>query len=196
MAETITRLLAMAGLQGAFDADGVLCIGPDGPGEALALRYGRELLDLASAAWQPNPNTFTVAGEGGGSPDSDQSLWVAQDFFAGARTDASTGVRWRSEPLVRTVDDARTAAASWTGSQRRREVPIRMRAWLLPEVAPGSTIEVQDLPEHLPLPTCTVRQVIHEVDGVRGGRTDIRATAGEGGLDLSGALGAALGGLF
>ncbi|MFV8754462.1 hypothetical protein ACNOYE_28270 [Nannocystaceae bacterium ST9] len=190
--ELIVRVCAMAGLQAAFDGEGSLQIGPDGPGDALALRYGRELIDVASAAWSADPNEFTVAGEGGGAPDSDQSLWVAKDFFAGSGTAAGTGVRWRSEPLIRRVDDARTAGEAWTTAQRRREAPIRMQTWLLPELAPGSTIDVEDLPDHLPLPTCMVRQVVHEIDPRFGGRSSVWACS----ADAGGGLLAGLGGLF
>lgn len=192
--ESIVRLCGIAGLQAAFAGDGTLAIGPDGPGDAVALRYGRELLDVASTTRWADDSEFVIVGEGGGSPDSDQSLWIAQDFFAGGRTAAGTGVRWRSEPLVREVDDARTAAAAWTGTQRRREAPIRMLAWLLPAVAPGSTIEVQDLPEHLSLPKCMVRQVIHELDPRRGARSSIWACADEGGglAGLAGLIGGLL----
>lgn len=175
--ESIVRVCAMAGLQAAFDGEGTLQIGPDGPGDAFALRYGRELLDAVCAAWHPDPSTFVVAGEGGGAADSDQSLWIARDFFAGAGTPAGEGVRWRSEPLLRDVGDARAAADAWTAAQRRREAPVRLLTWLLPQAAPGSPVEVQDLPDHLPLPTCTIRQVIHELDPLRGGRTSIWAAA-------------------
>lgn len=190
--ESVVRLCTMAGLQAAFDGEGTLQIGPDGPGEALALRYGRELIDVSAGAWLEDPNTFTIAGEGGGAPDSDQSLWVAKDFFAGSGTAAGTGIRWRSEALVREVGDARSAGESWTEDLRRREGPIRMTCWLLPQVAPGSTIEVQDLPEHMPLPTCMVRQVIHEIDPRLGARSQIWANVN----DVGGGLAGALGGLF
>lgn len=187
--ELVVRLCAMAGLQAAFDGEGTLQIGPDGPGEALALRHGRELLDASSAAWLPVADTFTVSGEGGGTPDSEQSLWIARDFAAGGGTPAATGVRWRSEALVRRVEDARAAAASWTAAQRRRETPIRLTTWLLPRVAPGSTIEVRDLPDAMQLPTCMVRQVVQEIDPALGGRSTIWASAADGG-------GSGLGGLL
>jgi len=187
--ESVVRLCAMAGLQAAFDGEGTLQIGPDGPGDALALRYGRELVDLDCGSWLADPNEFVVAGEGGGAPDSDQRLWVAKDFFAGSGTAAATGVRWRSEALLRRVDDANAAAESWTAAQRRREAPIRMVTWLLPELAPGSTIEVEDLPDHLPLPSCMVRQVIHEIDPRLGARSSVWATAASsGGLGGLGGL--------
>lgn len=175
--ESIVRLCAMTGLQAAFDGEGTLRIGPEGPGEALALRCGRELVELTSTSGLVDERSFVVAGEGGGAPDSDQSLWIANDFFAGNATAAASEVCWRSEPLLRRVDDADTAAQAWTTAQRRREAPVRMTCWLVPEVAPGSTIDVEDLPDHLPLPTCVVRQVVHTIDPVRGGRSEIWANA-------------------
>lgn len=203
--ELIVRVLRAAGLRGGFDGAGSLQIGEHGPDGELALRYGRELVDLSSCARAPDPNTAYVAGEGGGAPDSDEGLWVAADFAAGGGTPAGTGVRWRAEPLMRTVDDAQTAAAGWTGELRRRAAPVRLRTWLLPSIAPGARLELHDLPEHLPLSECRVRQIVHHLrpggrQGGWGGRSEIWASAETGGAgDFAGMLGSlagAVGGLL
>lgn len=199
--DLIGRVCAAGGLQAGFDGEGTLVVGEHGPAGEHALRYGRELVDLAHTSRHADPNEAYVAGEGGGAPDSGESLWVAADFAAGGGSPAGAGVRWRAEPLARTVDDARSAAASWTGRMRRRAAPVRMRCWLLPQIDPGARVELHDAPEHASLAECRVRQVVHRLrPGAGAGRatqSELWASAETGGLsDFAGALGAAIGGLL
>jgi hypothetical protein len=193
----IPRLAWLAGGQAAFDGEGRLFATSDGgPGEDMALRYGRELLDAEVFEVVPDETELAIVGEGAGAATSPKGRQVVVDFFKGSAPAPGPDARLRASPELRTVDDAQSAAAAWTARRAAAESPVRFTAWLLPALAPGARVEIQDAPAHLGLSECRVEQVVHTVEAARGARTRVWGTRQTEAGGALGALAGAVGGLL
>lgn len=194
--EELPRLAHLLGAEAAFDDAGLLHVVPEGPGEDLALRYGRELVEVRSTTAPSSTTEWTATGEGAADARSPRGRWVATDFLGGAASAPGPGVRRRALPELRTVDDTRTAAAAWAARQAADATPVRLRTWMLPALAPGARLELHELPESLALAECRVSQVVHVLSAQAGAYTEVWGTARTGGMDLLGALAGLAGGLL
>ncbi|WP_428264574.1 hypothetical protein [Haliangium sp.] len=191
--ETV-RLAWLGGTQAAFDGDGRLfAAAGGGPGEDMALRYGRELIDAEVYQLVADETELAVAGEGAAAATAANARQVIVDFFAGAAPTPGPDTRVRAEPALRTSDDADAAAAAWTARRIEAEARVRFTAWLVPGLAPGARVEIQDAPGDLGLSECRVERVVHTIDARRGGRTRVW---GSSVTDAGGGLLGALGGLL
>jgi hypothetical protein len=195
----IARLAAHFGGFAAFDGEGKLHVftSPDaGPAEELALKYGREIVDVQVERFVADTASRTVIGDGADSPGGQQARWPVSDFYGGAADEPGPTARRRAEPELRTVDDARAASSAWAARQAAREVLVRLHAWLLPGVAPGGRVQLQEMPSAVDVSACCVRQVLHRIDPSLGAFTDAWATEDAGGAGGMGGLAAAVGGLL
>lgn len=176
--QEIARLARLYGTQAAFDVEGKLhVLGRDGPGEALALRYGREVLGAEVARSLLDELELTVAGEGAAEATASEGRQVIADFFRGSSPTLDANTRLRAHPELRSPSDAEAAAAAWQGRRSARATSVRLTTWLLPGLGPGIRVEVQDAPEGLPLSELFVEHAVHTVDARRGARTELWASA-------------------
>lgn len=194
----ISRLAALAGGAPGFDGAGVCHVTPyGGPDTELALLYGRELLlvDIAEGA-QP-ADAITVVGEGAGDPTSPEARWLSVDFLAGSAPAPGLAARRRRVPELRNSNDTEAAGTALAERRSTAVAPVRLTAWLMPTIAPGTRLEIAELPDPLSLSDCRVTQVVHTLQPGRPARTEIRALgqAAEG-AGLLGALAGAVGGLL
>lgn len=191
-AQEVARLAALTGAAGAFDADGVLHVNVEGGiGDELALRFGRELVNVEASQAQPETTSIVVVGEGAGDPASAEGRWIITDFLRGGGSEAGPATRRIAEPELRTTADTKLAAAAFTQRRRAAASSVKLRTWWHPKIAPGMRLEFADLPGRVPLAECRVRQVVSSV--TPGGRamTDVWATADAGGASaLEGLVGA------
>lgn len=196
--DEVSRLVAFAGASAWLDETDALHAAAE-PSAELALRYGREPVDVAGTSAPAPGGTFVVVGEGAGAPGSARALWPVAEFMPGSPT-PGPGVRLRSAHELRTPDDARAAAEAWAARDAAARAPVRVRCWLLPGLSPGARITVADAPDDVPVATIRVRQVRHQLDPQRGAVTDVwghdEGAAGAGLGELLGALAGAAGGLL
>ena len=196
--DEITRLARHLGAIAAVDGENKLhctSISAGAGARDLALRYGREILAVELERLAPDTAELVVVGEGAGASGSPKALWPIADFYQGQRTEPGPGAKGRAEPELRTVDDAKAASAAWTQRRAMGEQRVRLNAWLIPELAPGARIEIQELPESIDLSALRVRQVVHRVDARRGAFSQVWASE-DVGSDLLGQLLGAIGGLL
>lgn len=189
----IARLALLAGAKGAFDGEGQLHVTEDGgPGGELALRYGREIIEVTSEVLLPDESAFSVVGEGGGDASSPEARWVITDFTGGNGPDPGVSERLAVHPELRTVDDAQVAGEAYMQRNAVAASPIRLRLWAHPVPEPGMRLEFADMPETVSPGECRITQVVTTLVPAKGMTTDIWAG---GSSDASG-FGGALGGLL
>ena len=184
--EEIADLAALMGARAAFDADDSLHVSAQGPGQDVALRYGRELVDVRTMGAAPDAISRTVVGEGAQAAGGSKALWVITDFLGGGEAPGPEARR-RTLPRLRSTDDATTAGTAWSSRVGDGLAQVRMRTWLLPKLAPGARVQLEDVPDHVGLSECRVHQVMHVFSARTGARSDVWCTgqtdsAGLGGL--------------
>jgi len=166
----------------------------------IALRYGREVLDLGRIRNAARIETFVVAGESGvGSVSSPDAHRPVTDFFAGNRPDRpSPTVTWTWAPALRTTSSAATAGAARKRNYTAAADRGVFTAFLQPKLRPGIVLEMQDLPSGLTDGPVWIHSVRHTLSS-QGALT--RAEYFKGGdsfdpLALLGSLAGAIGGLL
>lgn len=196
--QEIARLAELAGGGAAFDGDGTLHVSEaGGPDAELALKYGRELLELTLEDEEQPTAAITIVGEGAGSPDSPEARWIVQDFLAGGAPKPGTTARRRVVAELRSTDDTETAAVALAERRSAAARPVRLKTWLMPTLAPGTRLEIADLPDPLTLDDCRVTQIVSTLrsDGVCASEIWATGRPQQGGGLLGALLGAA-GGLL
>jgi len=155
-----------------------------------ALRWGREILDLRFHRRAAPIESFTVAGEAGaGDAAAPEAFRPSTGFFAGSRPDGpSAAHRWSSEPALRTVPAAATAAAARQRSYQAARAAGSFEAFLQPDLRPGSALEIQDAPEGLVPGPLWLGRVEHLL-GPAGAATRARFFQGGEAFDPSALLG-------
>ncbi len=191
--QEIARLAGLAGAAASFDGSGRLHVTENGgPNEELALRYGRELLDIEiSEGLQPS-DVVTMVGEGAGDPQTPKARWLSTDFLAGAAPAPGVDARRRRVPELRDSGAAEAAAATLAARRSAATRPIRLHTWLMPTLAPGMRLEIAELAEPLVLDECWVTQLVSTL--AQGGRAQTAVWAL--GKPAEGGLPGALGGLL
>lgn len=196
--QEIARLAGLAGAGAAFDGDGALHVTEGGgPSSELALRYGRELLELTLGEELQPSDAITIVGEGAGSPDSPEARWLTTDFLTGSAPEPGLAARRRRVPELRSTDDTETASVALAERRSAAARPIRLTTWLMPTLAPGMRLEIADLPDPLTLDDCRISQVVSTLrsDGLAASNVWATGRPAEGG-GLLGALAGAVGGLL
>ena len=201
--QEVARLAAHVGAIPIFDADGALHVTTEGGVDTeLALRYGRELLDVHVTRILPDATGRTVNGEGAGDPASQQGRWVITDFAQGSLPAPGPEARRRILPELRTMDDIRLASAAWTARNAAAERPVRLLTWLIPSLVPGARLQLADMPSSVDLTEVRVHQVVHTLSahGAATSRVwghELESQGPLAGVSAAlGSLGAAVGGLF
>jgi len=197
--EEIARLAAFVDAIASFDRQGKLHVEPfgtSGHGGELAWLYGRELIEVEVERTHADASSMTLVGEGAGEAGSTSALWPIADFYGGSAPEAGVDARRKAAPELHSVDDAKAASAAWMQRRARAEIRIRARAWLVPAVAPGTRIELQELPEAVDASALIVRQLVHVVDPQAGAYTEIWGTEEVAAPGLLGQLLGAAGGLL
>jgi hypothetical protein len=166
----------------------------------VALRYGREIVNLGRTRNAAPIETFVVAGESGiGSLSSPDAHRPVTDFFAGNRPDnPSPTVRWSWTPALRTTSSAATAGAARKRSYTAAADRGVFTAFLQPQLRPGLVLEMQDLPSGLTDGPVWIHSVRHTLSE-RGALTRVAYFKGGDSFDplaLLGSLAGALGGLL
>lgn len=117
----------------------------------VALKYGRELLELHQGEIASSIDSFVVAGESGaGSHSAPESLRPTTDFFAGNRPEGpASKKRWFSLPALRTAKGAGTAGAALQRMYKTSRKAGTFEAFLQPNLRPGTVFEIQELPAGL-----------------------------------------------
>lgn len=166
----------------------------------VALRFGREILDLGRRRSATPIETFVVAGESGvGVASSSDAHRPVTDFFAGNRPDPpSPTVTWTWLPALRTSSSAATA-----GAARKRTYTCGadrgvFTAFLQPGLRPGIVLEIQDTPSELTDGPVWIHSVRH-VLSPSGARSRVEYFKGGDSFDplaLLGSLAGAIGGLL
>lgn len=163
----------------------------------VALRYGRELLDLEQVEAASSIDAFVVAGEAGaGSTSAPQALRATTDFFGGSRPDGpSVTSSWRFEPALRTSAAARSAGAALDRGYRAGRRRGLLTAILRPAVRPCTVLELRDLPDGLEQGPFWAGDVHHHVS-LDGATTRARLWRGGDTFDPTAQLAGALSGLI
>jgi hypothetical protein len=197
-AEEIGRLALAGGALGAFDGDGKLFVTEEGgPGGEMALRYGRELLEVDMENILDPQVSITAVGDGAGNANSPEGRWVITDFLGGAAPASGVSARIVVLPELRTTDATKAAAAALAQRESVALSRVKLVLWLNPKIEPGMRLELADMPGSLPLSECRVSQLVSTY--VPGGpmTTTVWASGRTApASDLLGALQGALGGLL
>jgi len=159
----------------------------------IALRYGRELLELSSARHDAPLAATTVAGEAGaGDAAAPEAFRPTTDFFAGNRPEGpAPDRRWLSEPALRTVKAAGVAGAARQRAYDASRLRGSFAAFLQPDLRPGSVIQIQDAPDG-PHDVLWLHQVEHRL-ARDGALTRARFYRGGDSFDPSALLGSLAG---
>lgn len=192
----IARLALLSGCGGAFDGDGALHVTPGGgPDDAFAIKHGREIVEAELVAAVNDAAAPYVVGEGADKAGSARARLIAADFTAGG---APAGSRRLAFPEIRDTDAAREAAAAVAHARARQASRVRLVTFLLPKAAPGTRIEVQDMPDAVPLAELRVEQVVHILHAGHAAHSVLIGTGvtAPPSPDLLGAALGALGGLL
>ena len=183
--QEVARLAALGGGAAAFDGEGVLHVTADGgPDTELALRYGRELLDIRIDEDLQPEDAITLMGEGAGAPTAPEARWLATDFLGGSAPQAGIAARRKAAPELRDSADTEAAGAALAAARSAAARPIWLKSWLLPQLAPGMRLEIADLPDPLSLEDCRITQVVSRLEpgGAAETRVWARGRPSEGGL--------------
>jgi hypothetical protein len=162
----------------------------------VALRYGRELLELEQRRVSAPVESFVAAGESGvGSHTDPAALRPVTDFFGGNRPDGPSFThRWRFEPALRTAQSAATAGAALKRSYLAAAGRGVFKAFLQPHLRPGMVVEIQESPSGLPGGPVWIGGVRHQI-GCGGARTAARFLQGGSAFDPAALLGSMAGAL-
>jgi hypothetical protein len=172
-AREIARLAALSGGRVSFSGDGTCTVwDPQSGTGQMALLYGREITDMKTGSISPDPTTIEITGEGAGAPSTSKGRMVATNF-SGSASPPSAGTVRIAEPLARTTSDASSVAAAFTNRHTMRLSPVRFRTWLVPALAPGIIVELQEMPEYCPLDECFITQVILSISATGGAWCDV-----------------------
>lgn len=166
----------------------------------VAMRFGREILNIERTRRTAQIETFVVAGESGvGTADSPDAHRPVIDFFAGNRPDSpSPTVIWTWAPALRTASAAATASAANKRSYMSAADRGVLTAFLQPKLRPGVVLEMQEMPAgvsdglvwiHSVRHTISPRCVLTRAEYFKGGDTFDP-------LALLGSLAGAIGGLL
>jgi len=193
--EHVARLAEWAGALARVDGDGKFVMTVvAGADPDVALRYGRELLELEGVERSTRIESFVVVGESGaGDASTPDALRPKRDFFDGSRPAGpdSTSM-WSFEPALRTAAAAKTAAAARTRVYKSTRRRVTLVATLLPALRPGSVVEVQDAPDGLASGPLWTESVTHRVSA-SGAITRARLWGGGDDFDPSSLLGSLAG---
>lgn len=191
--EHVAVLAGWAGAVATTDADGALVVRPfPSPPADLALRYGREIADLAVRTVVPDA-ALVYAGSGpAGSTSAPtarrQTTGVLPD---GAPAPGADAVRVPA-PALRTPAGASGAAEA--AAERNGAARLRATCWLVPAVRAGTVVEIADAPHEGSAGPWLVTRVEHRVGpGARGVSTFEAIALEPAGGGLGGLLGAAAG---
>lgn len=188
--QEIARLAGAFGAHARVDGAGRLSAGAS-LGETRALRFGREPLELETAAAEPPEVSVTATGPFAASAGEAGARHPVRDFTRGGA--AASALAWR-RPFAGLggVDDARAAAAALSARRSGAWQPFRVRTWLVPAWAPLDKLTLAEAPARAGLDEALVTQVIHGVDGA-GAWTELRGVAAPAAGGIRAALGGGLG---
>ena len=193
----IARVAAWSGAMGRISPENrVEAVVINATKAEVALKYGRELTALEQRKGPTTIQSFTVAGESGaGDASSPDALRPTTDFFAGNRpAGPSKGNCWRSEPALRTVQAAASAAAAAQRTYNAGRERGAFTAFLQPDLRPGTVFEIRDAPDALPAGPMWIEGLVHTI-GRDGAVTRARFCKGGDSFDPLALLGSLAGAL-
>jgi hypothetical protein len=184
-AEHIAYLARLGGGIATVNGDGKLHVmsWPESQPEQ-ALRYGRELLTY-DVREHPGPAVQHIAiGHGpAGAADAPDALRPSLAPLPSDAPAIGSEAVWQPAAILRTPKAATTAANAANVIVNAAAKRVRAKCFLLPQLRPGTVIEVQDLPSHLSQGPSLITRVTH------------RFTPGSGGVTIFEGVSTASGGL-
>jgi hypothetical protein len=195
--EHVTTLAGWGDAIAAVAGDGTVEVRPfPSPPADVALRYGREIAELSIAAMAPAADLiFAGNGPAGSSSDPRAQLQTTGTLPDGAPGPDANTVRVPA-PALRIP--AAAANASQAYAKHNGAARLRAACWLVPELRPGTAVEIADAPTPDSAGPWLLTRVIHQIGPGPAGRTSFEAINmhSTGGSDLLGQLAGALGSLL
>ena len=201
-AEHVALLADLAGAVASVDAGGSLTVGAPPATATLALRHGRELVACETDDWPGPAASRAPVGFGpAGSTQAPGALRHTDSALPSSAPAAGPDAVRLPAAVLRTPGVAVSAGLAAKSRAAAEATRIRGRAFLLPALRPGDTVDIQDLPDPLAGGPWLVTAVTHRLDATKGGETTFEARAAGGGLagalgSLAGAALSAVGGLL
>jgi hypothetical protein len=159
----------------------------------LALRHGREVIAYQVTAGPGLQARRVVVGNGpAGTPDAPNALRHSPDMLPGNAPRPGRDALWAAMPLLRTPAAALAASEAAERQVAATGSRVHARCFLLPQLRPGSVVEVQDLPAGLSGGPWLITHVRHQLKPWAGGVTIFEGVSAGAGTGLGGLLGAAL----
>jgi hypothetical protein len=194
-AEHVAQLASLGGAAAIVDGAGKLQVATFSSHPDLALKRGRELLEIECRALDAPPARRVAIGGGpAGTVEAPEALLhtiapLPEDADApGASTQWSASLLLRTPPAVRAAGQA-MAAEDQAATERVRAV-----AFLLPKLRPGMVVQLQELPSGFTPDTVRIERVTHVLDPAAGALTIFtgRSAAAAAGAGLAAAVGGLL----
>jgi hypothetical protein len=176
-AEHLAHLAALSGAHAIVRTDGAVDITAWATEPDVVLSTGREISALTVRTSQPPTRPVVLAGNGpAGAPGAPNALQISvAPLPAGAPEPGSAAV-WESMPVLRTPSAAKLAGGARTSAGVADATRLRLDAWLLPHVHPGTVLSVVDGPGGTEGPWLVTR-VEHRISPAGGATTSIHARA-------------------
>lgn len=193
----VQRLAALVGAELLTDGDGKVCfVRPREDAPAQRLRWGEHLLRVELEQAPLSSDSLVVWGEGAAGTDgAEREHWLATDL-SGAKGEAAVdeaggqrrvmagrhGERPRAlvDGAIRSAEVADEIARAHVQRLALRPLRGSVLALGLPHAAPGTWVELSDLPDSLqplaaaPSLRLRVRHVVHHLSPARGLLTELR----------------------
>jgi len=197
-AEHITYLAQLGGALAYVDGDGDLQVmAQDKEQPEVALLYGREIIAYEVKEQALPPVRRVMAGSGpAGSPEAPDALRQTLAALPGDAPAPGADAVWQPAAVLRTPMAAKNASAAAEVAAAAPGVELRAHCFLLPELRPGTVIEVQELPGELSGGPWLITRVLHRIRPDLGGQTIFSAHSAGSATSLFGAALSAIGGLL
>lgn len=191
-AEHVARIARLGGVLASVDGGGALTLRKPGAQADLALRHGRELLEL-EVSELPDPTLRRVlAGAGpAGSASAPDALREDTEALPSGSPDPGADALWTPTPVLRTPGAAAAASQAAEDLAASGARTVHARCTLQPKLRPGLVVELQEVPGELGAGPWVLTSVVHRLDPDTGGETTFSGRSAGAGSGLGG-----LGGLL
>jgi hypothetical protein len=199
-AEHVAYLSELGGAVARIDGEGRLQVSAlSTSGGNVALRYGRELLELSISAHPTPPSRRVVIGNGpAGSPDAPDAMRPTADPLPSDAPSPGPVARWSPAPVLRTPSAASSASRAADRRAAAGTNRLGARCVLVPKLRPGHILDIQSIPDDPGGRPWMLTRVTHRI-GPRGAETildGISLAQASRAEDLVGSIASAVGGLL
>lgn len=195
-AEHVARLAELGGGFAHVDADGTVQAAPwPFLPPTRALLQGREVIDYAASAYSADLDLTFVGSSPAAAGADPRAMAQTTEAVTGGADDPGAALEWQSRPMLRSALGVSGATEGARGARAARAARMQATCWLLPDLRPGTVIEVQGLDDGVSGGPWLLTHVVHDLRRDSGGITRLQAISADG-PGLLGGFGNALGGLF